>query len=87
MCGNRWHCVFFAVLHCTLCRQNGVCQRRRTTEADGKVVGNAWQSISTLSLPAKYWQSCPPEFVVVIDQPVNAQGKTAGDPKREVLLL
>jgi hypothetical protein len=37
--GNLWRCVFFADLHYTFCRQNGVCPSWHNLEAGGKVVG------------------------------------------------
>jgi len=64
MFGNLWHCVFFADLHYTLCRQTAVCHSCHNTEIDGKVVGNCLAIFSALGLPAKYWRSYPPEFVV-----------------------
>ncbi len=57
MFGNLWHCVFFADLHYTLCRQTGVCHN---TEVDGKVVGNCLAIFFCTGIAGKVVAKLPP---------------------------
>jgi len=60
MFGNLWHCVFFANLHYTLCRQTGVCHSCHNTEVDGKVVGNCLAIFFCTGIAGKVLAKLPP---------------------------
>jgi len=60
MFGNLWHCVFFADLHCTLCRQTGVCHSCHNIEVDGKVVGNCLAIFFCTGIAGKVVAKLPP---------------------------